>query len=149
MRRPILGQDLIMTCHSAHLSEHTLSIFYRPQRSCEGYVFTGVCLSTWGEGEYPSMPCRWYPSRSCSRSRGVRAWGGGRGGDPPASRRLLLRTVRILLECISCLINFYVKQMDQFITVKFRMVRDCRRRAKAISLCKGYSLFHTHGKDNL
>ena len=23
--------------------------FYRPQRSCEGYVFTGVCLST-GEG---------------------------------------------------------------------------------------------------
>ena len=23
---------------------------YRPQRSCEGYVFTGVCLSTWGGG---------------------------------------------------------------------------------------------------
>ena len=23
---------------------------YRPQRSCEGYVFTGVCLSTRGEG---------------------------------------------------------------------------------------------------
>ena len=25
---------------------------YRPQRSCEGYVFTPVCLSTRGEGEY-------------------------------------------------------------------------------------------------
>ena len=36
--------------------------FYRPQRSCEGYVFTGVCLSTVGGGWYPSMPC--------SRSRG-------------------------------------------------------------------------------
>ena len=24
--------------------------FYRPQRSCEGYVFTGVCLSTGGWG---------------------------------------------------------------------------------------------------
>ena len=23
-----------------------MHIFYRPQRSCEGYVFTGVCLST-------------------------------------------------------------------------------------------------------
>ena len=23
---------------------------YRPQRSCEGYVFTGVCLSTRGDG---------------------------------------------------------------------------------------------------
>ena len=24
--------------------------YYRPQRSCEGYVFTGVCLSTRGAG---------------------------------------------------------------------------------------------------
>ena len=32
-------------------------IYYRPQLSCEGYVFTGVCLST-GEGVYPSIPCR-------------------------------------------------------------------------------------------
>ena len=23
---------------------------YRPQRSCEGYVFTGICLSTRGRG---------------------------------------------------------------------------------------------------
>ena len=40
---------------------------YRPQRSCEGYAFTGVCLSR-GGGWYPSMPCRWYPSMPCNRS---------------------------------------------------------------------------------
>ena len=64
-------------------------ICYRPQRSCEGYVFTGVCLSTgggipaclaaclWGGGRgdggcgcYPSMHCRWYPSMPCNRSPG-------------------------------------------------------------------------------
>ena len=41
---------------------------YRPQRSCEAYVFTGVCLST--GGWYPSMPCRWYPNMPYSRSPG-------------------------------------------------------------------------------
>ena len=53
-------------------------ICYRPQRSCEGYVFTGVCLST--GGWYPSMPCRWYPSMPCSRSLGEGGRGGGVGG---------------------------------------------------------------------
>ena len=62
---------------------------YLPQRSCEGYVFTGVCLSTGG----------------CLVRGG--AW--YRGGlvsqhvlrqNPPRERRPLLRTVRILLECI-------------------------------------------------
>ena len=33
---------------------------YRPQRSCEGYVFTGVCLSTGGEG----VPDQVHPPRS-------------------------------------------------------------------------------------
>ena len=124
-------------------------LYYRPQRSCEGYVFTGVCLSTGGMC-HRSMHCRWYPSMPCSRSRGggvlyqhalqvvcqhtlqqvskggcllqqVPAWGGCLLGQcllqgdllpgdacsggvwrPPCpeSRRLLLRTVRILLECI-------------------------------------------------
>ena len=37
---------------------------------CEGYVFTGICLSTLGGGWYPSMHCRWYPSVPCSRSPG-------------------------------------------------------------------------------
>ena len=27
---------------------------------CEGYVFTGVCLSTGGGGGYPRMHCRSY-----------------------------------------------------------------------------------------
>ena len=26
--------------------KRSISYIYRPQRSCEGYVFTGVCLST-------------------------------------------------------------------------------------------------------
>ena len=39
---------------------------------CEGYVFTGVCLSTRGVGRYPSMHCRLYANMPCSRSpRGV------------------------------------------------------------------------------
>ena len=119
-------------------------LYYRPQRSCEGYVFTGVCLSTGGcaipaciaggipaclaaglGGCYTSMHCRWYASMPCSRSprggacssrcllggcllggcllqggsapRGCLLWGVWR--PPCKSRRLLLRTVRILLEC--------------------------------------------------
>ena len=36
---------------------------YRPQRSCEGYVFTGVCLSTEGWGCLPQYML-WYPPRS-------------------------------------------------------------------------------------
>ena len=48
----------------------TLYINYRPQRSCEGYVFTRVCHSVHG-GWYPSMPCSrgvcvCYPSMPCS-----------------------------------------------------------------------------------
>ena len=30
-----------------------LTPFYRPERSCEGYVFTGICLSTGGWGCLP------------------------------------------------------------------------------------------------
>ena len=63
---------------------------YRPQRSCEGYVFTGVCLSTGGvcipaciAGGYPSMPCSRspeggvYPSMHCRRVPACPAQGGG------------------------------------------------------------------------
>ena len=54
-----------------------MKLCYHPQRNCEGYVFTGVCLSTGGlvsqhalqqvsRGQcYPSMDCRWYPSMPC------------------------------------------------------------------------------------
>ena len=49
-----------------------------------------VILFTGGVGGYPSMPC--------SRCPGGSAPGGVPDGDPPG--RLLLRAVRILLECI-------------------------------------------------
>ena len=89
------------------------------------FLHGSVILST--GGCYPRMHCRWYPSMPCSRGEGMQqrgesAPGGGawsRGvcsgrvcsggdGDPPESRRLLLRTVCILLECIlvSVLLGF-------------------------------------------
>ena len=64
--------------------------FYRPQRSCEGYVFTGVCLSTGGGGLVPG---------GCLL-RGVVGIPACTEADPLRERQLLLRTVRILLECI-------------------------------------------------
>ena len=84
-------------------------------------MFLQVCVCPEGRGWYPSMPCRWCRSMPCSRSpgecllrRGYACSGGACSGGgacsqgdvfveetpPPASRRLLLRTVRILLECI-------------------------------------------------
>ena len=57
--------------------------FYRPQRSCEGYVFTRVSDSLFHGGGggvcYPSIHCRWYPSMPysgvvCSQG-GVYSWG--------------------------------------------------------------------------
>ena len=58
---------------------------YRPQRSCEGYVFTGVSLSTEGE---------------CMVPGGLVSQHALRQTPPPRERWLLLRMVRILLECI-------------------------------------------------
>ena len=60
------------------------NFYYRPQRSCEGSVFTRVCQSFCSQGEglcYPSMHCRWYPSMPCSRGCAIPAclaagWGG-------------------------------------------------------------------------
>ena len=49
-----------------------LMLYYRPQRSCEGYDFTGVCHSV-HRGGYPSMHCRWYPSMPCSRGCAIPA----------------------------------------------------------------------------
>ena len=51
-----------------------MSDYYRPQRSCEGYVFTGLCLSTGG--------C--LVRRGLSAPREVCSWGTGllRGGLP-------------------------------------------------------------------
>ena len=81
--------------------EMTIGVFYRPQRSCEGYVFTVVCLSTGG---------LYGPGGFTWSEGGCMVPGGapGRGGlvsrhalrQTPRERRLLLWTVRILLECI-------------------------------------------------
>ena len=74
--------------------------YYRPQRNCEGYIFTPVCHSVHGGG-----------GGSASVHAGIPPPGAGPqppweqtppppGSRHPSSRRLLLRTVRILLECI-------------------------------------------------
>ena len=106
--------------------------YYRPQRSCEGYVFTGVCLSTvggvclsacWDPPQEQTHPweqthtqVRHPPGQTPPRSRHPPQV---RHTHPPKffffflhffafftppqiqyRRRPLLRTVRILLECI-------------------------------------------------
>ena len=82
--------------------------------------FTRVCDPVHGGGGvcYPSMHCRWYPNMAlqqggsapggvCSRGEGLLRGGGGMlgGWRSPKSRRLLLWTVHILLECI--LVSYY------------------------------------------
>ena len=59
--------------------------YYRLQRSCEGYVFTGVC--PWGGlggvwWWYPSMPCRFPGPHPRGKFRGI--W---LGGSPGPHRR--------------------------------------------------------------
>ena len=94
-----------MSANMQFLYMPILSNYYRPQRSCEGYVFTHVCLSMGGGGNVWSwgVPAL---GGACS-GRGA-CWGGGglvpggacSRGWVRGSRRLLLQTVRILLECI-------------------------------------------------
>ena len=45
--------------------------FYRPQRSCEGYVFTGVCLST-PDQVHPSRGADTPPGTRCTPLPGTR-----------------------------------------------------------------------------
>ena len=129
-------------CKSGKTSFFNIT-FYRPQRSCEGYVFTLVCQSFCSQGgvpapggTYPHPPGRYPPPAGTPPGR-YTPWAGtppaprrytpwqvhplGRytppAGTPPGrytpragtphppgrytpGRRLLLRTVRILLECI-------------------------------------------------
>ena len=83
--------------------------YYRPQRSCEGYVFTPVCDSVNTGGCLPKCMLGYTPPRSRhppSRQTPLEADTppGSRHtplkADTPPRRRPLLRTVRILLECI-------------------------------------------------
>ena len=86
---------------------------YRPQRSCEGYVFTpvchsvhrgGVCLSAcWDTTprEQTHPPSRHPPGADTHPSRADTTPGSRHPPEQtPPGRRLPLRTVRILLECI-------------------------------------------------
>ena len=72
-------------------------IYYRPQRSCEGYVFTGMCLSTGGLSAPRGGGCLLWGG-ACSRGvptpRGVCLGGVCLGGV--CSRGCLLRGVSVL-----------------------------------------------------
>ena len=74
--------NITRECYEITVHQISPLICYCPQRSCEGYVFTGVCLSM--GGCLPQCMVGYTP--------------------PPGSRHPprwpLLRTVRILLECI-------------------------------------------------
>ena len=91
--------------------------YYRRQRGCEGYAFTGVCLSTGGGSGRGGclVPGGSGPRGGASsqgglvRGRGVSGPRGAPGGDPPP-RRPPLRTVRILLECILVIKTDYAIQ---------------------------------------
>ena len=84
------------TLISIHKMKLSLHYNYRPQRICEGYVSTPVCLSTGGSASvHAGIPL---PRADTPPLRaGITP---PPGADPPPRRRLLLRTVRILLECI-------------------------------------------------
>ena len=99
------------TCRplGAHLSTFIYLLQSRIFTIRNEVMFLHVSVILFIGGCYPSMHCRWYPSMPCSRGSapgGCLLRGGGVPaseevcGDPPSeSRRLLLRTERILLEC--------------------------------------------------
>ena len=102
----------ISVCVEWPTDYHVHSLNYRPQRSCKGYVFTGVCLSTRGlsASVHAGIPHREQtpPTRADTPPEQThtppeQTTPGSRHPPkqtPPPQRRPLLRTVRILLECI-------------------------------------------------
>ena len=123
------ANNFVLPCVSLNLS----NICYRPQQSCEGYVFTGVCPSTGEEyltrhtpqTRYPLGPgtsprARYTPWTRHTPSRDQVHLPPGTPRTrytpqtrytppdqvhPPPEIRPLLRTVRILLECILVLMS--------------------------------------------
>ena len=102
-----------------------ISFSIQNQRSCEGYVFTGICLSTGGVSASvhagippPGADIPWEQTSPLPQSRHPPRADTPLGADTPQSRHLpqsihpppeirsLLRTVRILLECILVTYNF-------------------------------------------
>ena len=99
------------------MEQFNLIYIYRPQQSCEGYVFTRVCHSVHGgevsasvhAGILPPPEDQAPPSRdqTPTQDQAPPPWEQAppwsrhpREQTPPPPRRLLLRTVCILLECI-------------------------------------------------
>ena len=62
------GTRTSFACLPRHCNHHTWSrisyYYYRPQRSCEGYVFTGVCLSRGSADQVHPPGTRYTPSRT-------------------------------------------------------------------------------------
>ena len=75
-------------------------IYYRPQRCCEGYVFTPVCHSVHGGGLPQCMLGYHPPEQTPPQDQPPPGSRQPPGSRHPPERRPLLRTVRILLECI-------------------------------------------------
>ena len=126
---------------------------YRPQRSCEGYVFRHICDSVHGGGGGCAIPaCIAGGIPAClaaggcllkggSAPRGCLLWGvpawgvacsggcllrgacWGGGVETPESRWLLLRTVRILLECI--LVIKELLRLNNIYIIFSRIKRTC------------------------
>ena len=91
------------------LVTYVFTLYYRPQRSCEGYVFTGVCLFELCSDATIKIIIHY----ATCLSMGGSTWPGTppRGPGTPLPDQVhppeiwpLLRTVRILLECILVLI---------------------------------------------
>ena len=81
--------DITSVHKSRDVDDDDVDTIFTARKRSLGQGFTGVCLSTGGGA--------W--------SRGVGVWSRGvPGGDPPG--RLLLRAVRILLECILVVLSF-------------------------------------------
>ena len=121
-------QDLLDTNFSESERENDfwffmLKVNYRLQGSCEGYVFTDVCLSMGGGGVVSQHALQVVSQHALQQVSRGGAWSGGgapegvcSGGGtwsggvclsacwdtspPPQEKRLLLQTVCIPLECI-------------------------------------------------
>ena len=91
-------------CKEINIMDIFSGYFYRPQQSCEGYVFTPVCHSVHRGGV--CLNACWDTTPTGSTPPGKHPPGSTPLGSThppvgtPAERWLPLRTIRILLECI-------------------------------------------------
>ena len=101
---------------------------YRPQRSCGKVIFSQVSVSHSVDRGcvYPSMHWGRHPPRRHLPRQTPRSCKHPPGQTPPSSRRLLQRTVRILLECI--LVPLFCLFIYTFFHIGgFRILRKRRR----------------------